>query len=504
MADNNSIKNSNIKYVKHPLIKKDSIEYRSYQNNIANLAKNKNTMIILPTALGKTVISALICADIMYNYRQRKIMVLAPTRPLVLQHMNSFSSFLQILDEQKIMMTGKTSPILRKSIWKNEFIKLIFATPEIVKNDLLNDRINLKEFGLIIFDESHRAVKEYAYTFIAKKYLDSVQNPIILAMTASPGSDNERIEQICENLNIEHIEYRNDEDLDVKDYINPISLQWKWFDLPHMHVTISTTLKSMLNEKLWWLSSKGLLRKKNIDYVFKKDLIELGEILKQNLKFSNPQNRGSLFYAILTQSTALSLMYCIELIESQGSFSLNTFIKRMENSDGKSHSMLLKDPRMIEIKKKISQNHIDHPKIDYIVKLLKNTNVDNNTKNTIILKRESKILIFTHYRDTAKHIVEILEQNGIKSFRFVGQANREDDVGMTQYEQSSILNSFRKGEFNVLIATSIAEEGLDIPHVDLVIFYEPISSEIRYIQRKGRTGRKSMGSVIILTRKRYY
>jgi ERCC4-related helicase len=54
---------------------------------------------------------------------------------------------------------------------------------------------------------------------------------------------------------------------------------------------------------------------------------------------------------------------------------------------------------------------------------------------------------------------------------------------MSQEEQSAVLESFRNGEFDVLVATSIAEEGLDIPEVDLVVFYEPIPSEIRYIQR---------------------
>ena len=52
-----------------------------------------------------------------------------------------------------------------------------------------------------------------------------------------------------------------------------------------------------------------------------------------------------------------------------------------------------------------------------------------------------------------------------------------------------------------MVATSIAEEGLDIPQVDLVVFYEPIPSEIRYIQRRGRTGRKSAGTVVILATK---
>lgn len=148
-------------------------------------------------------------------------------------------------------------------------------------------------------------------------------------------------------MNIENIEYRNEEDEDVKPYINPINIKWEWLDLPDEYISIASLLRSMLNEKLRWLSYRGLLKKKNIDYVFKKDLIELGNILKQNLKYSNPQNQGSVFYALMTQSAALSLMYCIELIESQGSFSLTTFMKRMEDSEGKTHSMLLKDSRMI-------------------------------------------------------------------------------------------------------------------------------------------------------------
>ena len=113
-----------------------------------------------------------------------------------------------------------------------------------------------------------------------------------------------------------------------------------------------------------------------------------------------------------------------------------------------------------------------------------------------------RVLIFTQYRDTARHIVAVLSENGIKASRFVGQAKRQGDPGMKQEEQSSILDSFRNGEFDVLVATSIAEEGLDIPEVDLVIFYEPIPSEIRYIQRRGRTGRKSAGTVMILGQKK--
>jgi Fanconi anemia group M protein len=100
----------------------------------------------------------------------------------------------------------------------------------------------------------------------------------------------------------------------------------------------------------------------------------------------------------------------------------------------------------------------------------------------------SKILIFTQYRDTASHLVEqLIENRGLIVERFVGQASKQDDPGLSQDEQAEILRNFRDGDTNALVATCIAEEGLDIPSVDLVVFYEPIPSEIRYIQRKGRT-----------------
>jgi len=508
MSDFSNKNESNSKmqrFITHPLIKDNSIESRLYQNSIFNSSKDKNSLIILPTSLGKTVISALICADILYNYKQSRILIMAPTRPLVLQHLISFSSFLKVLDDQKILLTGKVSPSMRKRIWDNKTIKLIFATPEVIRNDLNEFRLNLKDFGLVIFDEAHRAIKDYAYTLISKKYMEQSSNPLILAMTASPSSDKNRIQQICNNLYIEHIEYRNEEDSDVKPYVNPIELKWEFIELPETYKQIILLFKAMLHEKLRWLMFRGLIKKNNIDYVFKRDLLELGEILQRNLKFSLNEEKGPLYLALLNQSAALSLMYCIELIESQGPFSLKTFIKRMELSEGKAHSLILKDPRMKDIFK-LLENVTEHPKLTYLINLFKKGKLitsANNNLNVLLNNNDinSQILVFSHYRDTATHIVDELNKTGIKSFRFVGQSSRNNDIGMNQNEQSVILDSFRKKEFNVLVATSIAEEGLDIPEVNLVIFYEPVSSEIRHIQRKGRTGRKSTGNVIILASK---
>ena len=492
-------------HVEHPVIWSRSIELRSYQKNIADSAQRRNTMVILPTALGKTVISLLVCADILYNYRDKRILVMAPTRPLVSQHMKYFSSVLKISEENIASVTGKILPYARRAVWDRTDIRLIFATPEVVKNDLEEGRLNLKDFGLLVFDEAHRAMKEYAYTSIAKEYIKQSSCPYILAMTASPGAERKRIQEVCNNLFIEHIEYRSEDDPDVKPYVNAIDVKWEWLNLPEEFRYIVSILRSMLEEKIKWLIRNGLLSR-GIKWIFKKDLIELGEALRYKLELTMEEQRGLLYIAILNQSSALTLMYCVELIESQGSYSLKAFLDRIDEDGSNAHTFLLKDPRMIEIKTLVEGIVKEHPKILHLLQLIKGHHQHRHQLSSITNVRnspnlKSKILVFTQYRDTAKHIVKVLEKNDIKTSRFVGQAKRIGDEGMKQNEQAEVLESFRNSDFDVLVATSIAEEGLDIPEVDLVIFYEPISSEIRYIQRRGRAGRKSSGSVIILATK---
>jgi Fanconi anemia group M protein len=363
---------------------------------------------------------------------------------------------------------------------------------------------------LIVFDEAHRAVKDYAYTFIADQYVRHCSFPLILGLTASPGSEKSKIQEICNNLFIEHLEYKTEEDADVKRFINPIDINWKWFDLPSEYHYVKSILKTMLEEKLNWLISRNIVTK-NSKWIFKRDLISLGDELRRTLLTIPEEQRRSLYFALMQQSIALSLMYCIELMESQGFNSLGTFLSRTQGEDTKSHKMLIGDNRIKEIRRLIEQLNIEHPKIQYLIKVLRerfdsqiNSQINSkNTRNLVRgeLEKDSRVLIFTQYRDTAQHIVELLIKNKIRSSKFVGQSKRQGDPGMRQEEQNSILKKFREGEFNVLVATSIAEEGLDIPEVDLVVFYEPIPSEIRHIQRRGRTGRKNIGSVIILATK---
>jgi len=481
----------NSKYLKHPLIWPNTVEFRLYQKLISDAAYKGNTLVILPTALGKTIISAIVSANILYNYPNARILVMAPTRPLVMQHRSSFLRILKLRETDTSILTGRTPPTNREIIWDSD-VKIIFSTPQVVRNDIRAKRLSLENFGLLVFDECHRAVKKYAYTDIAESYISTSFFPIILGMTASPGSDINRVLEVCRNLYIERIEYRAEDDPDVHPYIHPIRIRWISTDLPQEYRIVRKQINEMLLEKTSWLNIHGIIKRRP-EYITRRDLVEAGNILRMMLEESIEEERGQIFSAIIIQSLALTLFHMLVLLETQGFFSLTLFLEkvRLESKDKRSYAVLLKDPEFIKLHVQVERNYLEHPKVELLLQ-----SISNQLKN----KPFSRILVFTQYRDTAYHLVDRLNKlSGVKADRFVGQASTLRDKGLTQDEQVKRIKMLENGELNVLVATSIAEEGLDIPAVDHVIFYEPIPSEIRYIQRRGRTGRKAPGEVTILT-----
>jgi len=477
------------KYLEHPLIWSATVEFRLYQKRIAEVASERNTLVILPTALGKTVISAIVAADTLYHYRDAKVLVIAPTRPLVMQHRSSFMRLLKLREEDTALLTGKTPPEYRRAVWEGR-ARVVFSTPQVVRNDLLEHRLSLENHGLLVFDECHRAVKEYAYTDIARSYVSQARYPLILGMTASPGSDLGRVLEVCRNLSIEHIEYRSEEDLDVKPYIQAIDVEWRRVDLPGEYLEIRSQIMSMLSKRLNWLYNAGVI--KHPEYIARRSLIEAGDELRFMLEESIEEERGKIFTAIINQSLALTLFHMLELLETQGLWTLKAFLDNVarEKREKRSYAILVNDPEYKRLRSLVDASPTEHPKLGLLRQIV---------GDQIRGKSSSRMLVFTQYRDTASHLVsELNEVPGVRAERFVGQTSKLMDRGLTQEEQAERIRSLEEGSLNVLVATSIAEEGLDIPAVDHVIFYEPIPSEIRYIQRRGRTGRKSPGKVTIL------
>lgn len=464
-------------YISRPYIRENTIIARQYQLDIARHAFSKNTAVILPTGLGKTIIAFLVIADIL----PKKILFLAPTKPLVQQHHENCIKFLKVNKNKIQMLAGNISSKKRIDLFNRATI--IVATPQTIQNDLENNRYNLKDFGLVIFDEMHRAVEHYAYIFIA-----NLCNCRILGLTASPGSKKKKIAKILKNLKISQIESRTRDDIDVKNHVKEILIDWIKVPMNTYLLTIQKPLNELYLEKLGKLNKLGILTYKKPEYLSKKDILGARATIQKRFR-----RKPFIFTIYNTLTVLLHTYHCLELLETQGVEPFLKYIEKYKKKQKQSRSELLfLNHLLLQQAVVLAQKEptISHPKLAVLKQIV---------EHQLNEEPNSLILVFTQYRDTIESIEKTLKQLPQARFhRFIGQTAQETTKGMQQKEQQQIINQFRKREINILIATSIAEEGIDIPNVNKVIFYEPIPSEIRGIQRKGRTGRSHIGKVTIL------
>lgn len=453
------------------LLKTDQIESRAYQEVIAASALGENTLVVLPTGLGKTVIAAMVAAK---KAEEGKVLFLAPTKPLVEQHIGTFDDFIDINKEEMYVMTGDTRPDKRYQLWKEK--KIFFATPQVVENDLIANEIPREEFSLTIFDEAHRATGEYSYVFISQK-----MNSHKMALTASPGGSKEKIMDVADNLEVNNFEVRTEDDPDVEPYIQKKEVNWTHVSLDDRFEQAKKNLEDGYRDQLKELKKLGQIS--SINNVHKGDLLKIRGRISSKLSGSDDPE---LYSAISRVATALKIQQALELLETQGVSQCYSYLEKLKDDDSKAAGRALnndsiqKGKSMIEYLKK---NGEEHPKLDKLRDIIGSMGDDE------------KAIVFTQYRDSTEKIAEELNTEGLNAVKFIGQ---QGDKGMSQTKQAEVLNAFEEGKFNVVVSTSIGEEGLDIPSVDYVVFYEPVPSGIRDIQRAGRTGRQEEGQVYVL------
>src|SRR3989344_8995278 len=205
-------------FVKHELIKPETVESRLYQEVLAARVIDKgNSLVVAPTALGKTIVAAMVSAKRLKDFPEKKVLIVSPTKPLAVQHQKSFQKVMNLKENEIQLLTGSVQKSKREALWNNA--KIISATPQAIENDLMQAKISFKEVSLLVFDEAHRAIGDYAYVFLAQQYMKQALQPLILALTASPGGEEEKIKDVCRNLFIENVEIKTEHDEDVSPYV---------------------------------------------------------------------------------------------------------------------------------------------------------------------------------------------------------------------------------------------------------------------------------------------
>lgn len=463
-------------FFEHINVKPRSLQHRDYQVNLASVCYKENILLVVPTGLGKTAIALLVIAEYLKTHPKQKCLLLAPTRPLCHQHYIFLKKHL-VLDENQIqVLTGQDSIKVRSQKWKTQ---VICATPQITVKDLERELLDIKDVSILIFDEVHRAVGNYSYSIIGRKYINNNPEGRIIGLTASLPDDEHRIKEVIANLSLKKIEFRDENSPDVLPYIQKTDVEWKTVFLPQVLLNIQIKLKNAILFRLNRLEANGIVKISNKSNITMKKLLDLRVIIE---KSGDSNARSDII-------SAIRLSHAINLIETQSIQSFLKFFDRLSKRySGIGLRQLLEDPQVksaYESARGASLLGVEHPKISELKKILKS------------LVKGEQAIIFTGYRDSVDCIFESLSSDGFRVRFLIGKSGK----GQRQNEQIKTIEDMKSGLFDILVATQVGEEGLDISDCNLVVFYDNVPSAVRFIQRRGRTGRESPGQVIVLIAK---
>lgn len=452
-------------FVAQRYVRDGAIELRDYQVALAEQAKKDNCIVVLPTGLGKTAVAAQVIAEYLAR-GDGGALFLAPTRVLADQHYRFLREALTVEDVS--LITGEDAAARRKKLWAGSSV--VCATPEIVRNDLERGAVEAGQFSLAIFDEAHRAVGDYAYTRIADAM--AAAGARMVGMTATLPSEHAKARAIMAALRASGVAQRTEESGDVKPYIRETDTEWIKVRLPREIEDVRALLNKALDYRYGALAGHGF------NLGTRRSLSALlgirGAVLSQRRGAAKP-----LFEAI-------RITYALNMLEAHGITTFLRFCERTSKRGGAPARALFEQDervsRAVRLAREAQSAGVEHPKIPKLVEIL----LENSGGRT---------LVFSSYRDSVDVIRASLEGAGISAAILIGKAGEE---GLKQKKQVETVERFRAGEYRALVSTRVGEEGLDISEVNLVVFYDNVPSSIRHVQRRGRTGRRDAGRLVVL------
>ncbi|KAL3845636.1 hypothetical protein ACJIZ3_003039 [Penstemon smallii] len=388
--------------------------------------------------------------------------------------------------EWTIDLTGQTSPTKRAGFWKDK--RVFFVTPQVLEKDIQSGSCLVKHLVCLVIDEAHRAMGNYSYCVAVRELMDTPVQLRILALTATPGSKQQTIQHIINNLQISTLEYRNETDPDVLPYVHERKIELVQVAMGDEAVKTNDLLLEVVRPFVARLSTLGVLQKRDFQTLSPCDLLNARDKFRQEPPLELPHaNYGEIegYFGVL-----ITLYHVRKLLSSHGirpAFEMldeklkqGSFARIMSRNEG-----LLKA-------KLLMQQTVTHgapsPKLAKLLEVLVDHFKVKDPQN-------SRVIIFSNFRGSVRDIMDALTNISelVKATEFIGQSSGKTLKGQSQKVQQAVLQKFRTGGYNVIVATSIGEEGLDIMEVDLVICFDANVSPLRMIQRMGRTGRKHEG-----------
>ncbi|KAJ3123675.1 hypothetical protein HK098_001707 [Nowakowskiella sp. JEL0407] len=484
---------------------------REYQESIVSKALFSNTLVALPTGLGKTFIAAVV----MYNYYrwfpEGKIIFMAPTKPLVNQQISACYGITGIPDEDTITLTGTINPQKRQEYWKTK--RVFYVTPQSIQNDLKNEICPGSSIVLLVVDEAHRATGNHSYTEVVRYLVGADAQFRVLALTATPGSDLDSVQQVITNLRISNIELRTEESMDLQKYTHlrkkdvvVVNMSPEIQQLSKLYVEAANPfLQALVNHKAHYETDPTVLTRFKLITSREK----FRKTARGQLADSLIAKLEGYFGVLMSLSSAYNLLIQHGIKTFAGA--INNYIEECKANSSKARKDIINSNEFKRLKESMDsvlarKDFSSHPKFARLTGIVLE-HFQNNKEESDQLRREgrhsevteTRAMIFSQYRDSVDEITQHLNEHSplIRVMPFIGQG-KATGKGFTQKQQLEVIKKFQEGNYNVLVCTSIGEEGLDIGDVDLIVCFDSQSSPVRMLQRIGRTGRKREGRVVTL------
>uniref|UniRef100_A0A7M4FYB1 ATP-dependent RNA helicase FANCM n=1 Tax=Crocodylus porosus TaxID=8502 RepID=A0A7M4FYB1_CROPO len=506
-----------------------NLPVRGYQERLARAALEANTLVVLPTGLGKTFVAAVVMYNFYRWFPSGKVLFLAPTKPLVAQQMDACTRLMGLPRSHMAEMTGGTQVPNRKEIWDSK--RVFFLTPQIMVNDLSRGICPAGEIKCLVIDEAHRALGNYAYCQVVKELKKYTNQFRVLALSATPGSDTKAVQQVISNLLIAQIEICSEDSPDIR---------------PYSHVRQMEKIVVPLGEELAEFQSAyirvletfadRLIRIKVLAQCAIPSLTKYQIILARNqFRKKLPSRNMGIQPGTIEGDFALciTLYHGYELLRQMGTRSLYMFLCGiMDGSKDKvrTRNELSRNEDFMNLYQQLENMFANtaltsangslyncrtgpenkrkfiysHPKLkkleEVVVEHFKAWTGNSDQSISESKPTDTRVMIFSSFRDSVQEIAEMLSQHqpAVRVMTFLGHSTGKNTKGFTHKEQLEVVRRFREGGYNTLVSTCVGEEGLDIGEVDLVICFDAQNSPIRLVQRMGRTGRKRQGRIVVI------
>ncbi|KAK5121719.1 hypothetical protein LTR85_004594 [Meristemomyces frigidus] len=453
---------------------------RQYQLELFERAQKQNTIAVLDTGSGKTLIAVLLLRWIIDQELERRA---AGNEPKIAFFL--VASVTLVYQQFAVLETNIDHKVARvcgadnvdnwnKARWTKLFAenKVIVATADVLHQCLAHSYITMKQINMLIFDEAHHAKKNHAYARIIKDFylteIDELSKPRVFGMTASPIDAKADVVQAANELeSLLHCQIATTDDMSLTDAIKkPKEEVLRYTPLPQKG--FETALLKSIKARFPDLG------------MFERQFEAVPDIARHLGRWCAD------LYLVDALSERKMRRYEVQL-QKRYYYGLAQAGQEVSQLDDKLATLR----EVIEYVEKVQSQHVAILPGDFSSKVLQ---LQSYLRRQFERPSSHRCIVFVQARQTARLLNAAFKNIGTQHMRcgfLVGANTTEiDEDNFTFRAQVMTLMKFRKGDINCLFATSVAEEGLDVPDCNLVVRFDMYKTMIQYVQSRGRA-RKS-------------